>query len=114
MLRRVRKPIRALAALAVAGCLLAPRGASAEVTLIEKDGWRVFINGRVQAFLNYNKGDGHPEPAVVDGNGQSVKVRGGGQLPANAYHEYPEPRTDAAGMPIPPTPEEQVGKIEEM
>ncbi|RYZ10022.1 MAG: hypothetical protein EOO73_00090 [Myxococcales bacterium] len=114
MLRRVFRPTQALAALAVAGSLLVPRAASAEVTLVDKDGWKVFITGRVQAFLNYNKGDGHPEPGVVDGNGASVVLRGGGQLPADAYHEYPAARTDANGVPLEPTAADRVGKIEEM
>src|SRR5215217_4871816 len=108
MLRRLFRPTQALAALAVAGCLLVPRAASAEVTLVEKDGWKVFISGRVQAFLNYNKGDGHPEPGVVDGNGASVTLRGGGQVPADAYHEYPAAQTDATGAPIPPSAADRV------
>jgi hypothetical protein len=83
--------------------------------LVEKDGWTVFINGRVQAFLNYNKGDGYPEPVIKDGNGNNVQLRGGGQPPAEAFHEYPDP--PAAGAPVgPPTPsdEDLTGSIEEL
>jgi len=101
---------RALAAFALAGAFLLPRAASAEVTLIDKDGWTVFINGRVQAFFNYNQGDGWPEPAVKDGNGKNVTLRGGGVEPADAFHEFPDPPAD--GTPL--TPEQSVGKIQEL
>jgi hypothetical protein len=101
---------RALAALALAGAFLLPRAASAEVTLVEKDGWTVFINGRVQAFLNYNQGDGYPEPAVRDGNNKSVTLRGGGSPPSETYHEFPNLPAD--GTPL--TPEQSVGKIQEL
>jgi hypothetical protein len=83
--------------------MLLPRVAAAEITLVEKDGWSVYINGRVQAFLNYNKGDGYPKPLAVDGNGTGADLRGGGQGPGDAYHEYPDNRL--------PT---DVGKIEEL
>ncbi len=82
---------------------------------MEKDGWQVFITGRVQAFINYNKGDGYPEPVIKDGNGNSVELRGGGQPPSEAYHEYPNPRTAAPGAPpIVPTDAELTGSIEEL
>jgi hypothetical protein len=86
--------------------LLLPRVAAAEITLVEKDGWSVYINGRAQAFLNYNNGDGYPGSAIVDGNGNSVDLRGGGQGPGDAFHEYdklPAMRTSA-----------DLGKIEEL
>jgi hypothetical protein len=78
-----------LAAAAFSATVLLPRVAAADVNLIEKDGWTVFINGRVQAFLNYNKGDGFPQPAIVDGNGQNVELRGGGESTDDTYLEYP-------------------------
>ena len=93
----------------MAGAFLLPRAASAEVTLVEKDGWTVFINGRVQAFLNYNQGDGYPQPVVKDGNGNNVTLRGGGQTNEDAFLELPDV---PAGMQ--PTPEQQVGKIQEL
>jgi hypothetical protein len=101
---------RALAALALAGAFLLPRPASADVTLVEKDGWTVFINGRVQAFLNYNQGDGWPEPAVKDGNNQNVELRGGGVPPSDTFHEFPDLPAD--GTPL--TPEQSVGKVQEL
>lgn len=72
------------------GSLLLPRAAAAEVTLVEKDGWSVYITGRVQAFLNYNKGDGYPGTAALkDGNQNTLQLRAGGQDQAEAYHEFP-------------------------
>jgi hypothetical protein len=58
------------------------------------------MNGRVQAFLSYNRGDGYPKPGVLDGNGNNVDFKGGGQGPGDAYHEHA-----VAG---------DVGKIEEL
>jgi hypothetical protein len=66
-----------------------PRVAAAEVTLVEKDGWTVYMNGRAQAFLNYNKGDGFPKKAVIDGNGLGPELDGGGQSETDALPEYP-------------------------
>jgi hypothetical protein len=83
--------------------LLLPRAAAAEITLVEKDGWTVYMNGRAQAFLNYNNGDGYPKALAVDGNGMGADLRGGGQGPGDAYHEYPDNR-----MPT------DIGKIEEL
>jgi len=78
--------------------------AAAEITLVEKDGWTVYMNGRVQAFLNYNKGDGYPKNAVIDGNGNGPELIGGGQQdPADIYTEH----ADGA----PPT---DPGKVEEL
>jgi hypothetical protein len=57
--------------------VLFPRSAAADVTLTEKDGWEVFMNGRIQTFLNHNEGQGRPD-AMVDGNAASVEIRGGG------------------------------------
>jgi hypothetical protein len=102
--RRVFLSHKAIAAFALTGSMmLLPRAAAAEITLVEKDGWSVFINGRAQAFLNYNKGDGYPAPAAIDGNGQAVDLRGGGQTPGDAYHEYPADKSAT-----------EVGKVEEL
>jgi hypothetical protein len=43
-------------------CLFAARNASAEVTLIEKDGWSFYANGRVGAFVSTAFGDDLPDP----------------------------------------------------
>ena len=29
---------------------------------MEKDGWEVFMNGRIQTFVNYNEGQGSGPP----------------------------------------------------
>jgi len=56
---------------------LAPKLAAADVTLVDKDGWNVFINGRMQAFFNYNQGNGYPTN-VTDSNGNNVRLQSGG------------------------------------
>ena len=43
-------------------CLFWARGASAEVTLVEKDGWTFYANGRVGAFVSLAFGEDFPEP----------------------------------------------------
>lgn len=93
---------RAFGVVAFASALLAAGVASADVTLLERDGWTVFINGRAQAFLSYNNGDGYPAQ-VVDGNMKSVSLQGGGIDRSQAYVELPE---NAAG--------EDPGKVEEL
>lgn len=70
-------PARAATLAALALVWLWPRPAAADVTLVDKDGWNVFINGRMQAFLNYNAGNGYPR-AVVDGNNKTVILQSGG------------------------------------
>ncbi|HEX2875125.1 MAG TPA: hypothetical protein VHP33_27930 [Polyangiaceae bacterium] len=80
-----------------------PRIAAAEITLVEKDGWTVYMNGRAQAFLNYNRGDGYPKNAVIDGNGNGPELKGGGLQPNETYHEFPE---NASAT--------ETGKIEEL
>jgi hypothetical protein len=47
------------------------------VTLAETKDWSVFVNGRMQAFLNYNQGDGLPI-SPLDANGNAVSLLGGG------------------------------------
>jgi hypothetical protein len=65
-----------VAAAALVTSLLFARSATADVSLVEKDGWEVFMNGRIQTFANYNEGQGRP--AVADGNNMPVELRGGG------------------------------------
>jgi predicted porin len=66
----------------VASTLLVARSASADVTLVEKDGWQVFMNGRVQTFFNQNEGEGRPATGEVsttlDGNMREFSLLGGG------------------------------------
>jgi len=81
---RVLRLARAATGLAtVASALLLSRSAAADVTLADEDGWTVFINGRVQTFLNYSSGDGFPRQ-VLDGAGQQVELLGGGQSSGDA------------------------------
>ncbi len=77
--------------------------ANAEVTLMEKDGWTVFTQGRVQTFFNYTQGDGFPSsstgrvdpttgqtvPGVIDGNGNTVTLWGGGVHPQHGLLDAP-------------------------
>jgi hypothetical protein len=64
-------------ALALAAALLASNQARADVILLQKDRWKVFMNGRMQAFLNYNDGSGYPRN-VIDGNNKTVTLQSGG------------------------------------
>jgi predicted porin len=43
-------------------CLLWAQSASAEVTLVEKDGWTFFTTGRIGAFVSVGFGDDFPKP----------------------------------------------------
>src|SRR5689334_16536107 len=69
--------------------LLLPYEAKADVTLVEKDDWTVFINGRMQAFFNYNQGDGFPTPPR-DGNNNAVSLLAGGPEAGDAAIELEE------------------------
>jgi len=44
----------------IAGFVLAPRTASAEVTIVKKDNWEAYVAGRVNAFVTYAFGDAYP------------------------------------------------------
>jgi hypothetical protein len=55
------KSSRACLGLGLAGAMLCTRPAAAEVTLVEKDGWRFTFDGRVNAFLSVGKGDDFPK-----------------------------------------------------
>lgn len=103
---------KAIGVAALAVSFFASDPAKADVNLIEKDGWTVYTNGRVQAFFNYSQGDGYPsgsikdrpawdpndptQPAdlngdgvqdlntgIADGNNNSVTLKGGGVDEAN-------------------------------
>src|SRR6185369_3983754 len=72
-------------ALTVVVCLAGARPAAAEVTLMEKDDWSFFSDGRVNAFFSQGMGDDFPEPTPntnvgADGNpGPQHGVVGSGQ-----------------------------------
>jgi hypothetical protein len=67
---------------------------------MEKDRWTVFMNGRMQAFLNYNVGNGYPQQ-ITDSNGNTVPLQSGGY--SALYLE--KPRVTASNDP---------GRIEEL
>jgi hypothetical protein len=58
--RRDRRLLATCSVVALAGCLLAARTASAEVTLVKSDKWEVYSAGRVNAFVTYAFGDAFP------------------------------------------------------
>ena len=53
-------------------CLLWSQSASAEVTLVEKDGWTFYANGRVGAFVSAAFGDDFPDPTPPRGGSTHV------------------------------------------
>lgn len=57
---------QAIGVAVLASSFFASVPASADVTLIEKDGWTVFTNGRIQTFFNYTQGDGYPSASIED------------------------------------------------
>ena len=52
------------------------RAASAEVTLIESDGWTFSFDGRVNAFLSGGKGDDFPLPTPSGAGGMHIVMGG--------------------------------------
>jgi hypothetical protein len=81
------------AAAALFGALVVAKPAAADVTLVEKDGWTVYMNGRMQAFFNYNNGSNKP-PVVIDGNGKSVQLQSGFDYHTDQFFERPEITSD--------------------
>jgi hypothetical protein len=73
----------------LAGWLVAAP-AGAEINLVETDDWTVFVNGRMQAFLNYNQGDGLPR-SPTDANGNAVSLLAGGDDSPVALEEGDDP-----------------------
>jgi len=73
-----------LGCVTLGACLVGTRPAVAEVTLMEKDGWTFFTDGRVNVFGSVGFGDGFPKPSVntnVDANGLAPQhlLAGAGQ-----------------------------------
>jgi predicted porin len=70
-----------VAALPVVALLFA-RSAAADVMLMEHEGWEVFMNGRIQTFVNHNEGQGQPAntglSTALDANGKQFLFLGGG------------------------------------
>jgi hypothetical protein len=62
ILNRLKRSNGARLGLCLAVSLLWSRAATAEVTLVEKDGWKFSFEGRVDAFLSVGKGDDFPNP----------------------------------------------------
>jgi hypothetical protein len=81
------------AAAALLGALVVAEPARADVTLVEKDGWTVFMNGRMQAFFNYNRGNNRPK-FVLDGNGKEINLQSGFDYETVEFSEVPEITAD--------------------
>jgi hypothetical protein len=60
-----------------AAMLLHGASASADIILVETPEWSVFVNGRMQAFVNYNEADGLPK-SPLDANNNAVSLLAGG------------------------------------
>jgi Gram-negative porin len=65
---------RVVVALVVVVGVIASRAAVAEVSIAKSDKWEVYTDGRVNAFLNYNRGDGNPVALVA---GENIPLGGG-------------------------------------
>ncbi len=102
MIDRIAWRSKWVVAAALAAPLLLARPAAADQRLMEKDGWEVFINGRIQTFLNYNEGQGSiaagslwldtdaNKGLIVNGQPYSgqVNVLGGGVPAEEALPEF--------------------------
>lgn len=94
---------------ALGACTLFAQSAAADVTIAEKDGWTVYMNGRIQTFFSYAKGEGLPknlydanncmDQPVLDPMGvqtgtvqvcNPVELRGGGIDQGAGLPEWPE------------------------
>lgn len=93
MTGRIRNLLGRAAGLAIlAAAVLSPKTARADVELANQDGWSVFINGRMQAFANYNRGGGYPQN-VTDANGNFVRLQSGGYDKAE-FREFAKVHAD--------------------
>jgi hypothetical protein len=61
----------------MAASLFVAASARADITLVETPEWTVFVNGRMQAFLNYNHAGGLPI-SPLDANNTAVSLLDGG------------------------------------
>jgi hypothetical protein len=77
---------------ALAGCLLGPRTASAEVTIVKSDIGELYVSGRVGAFLSYAFGDAYPVPIAP-----TMNIISGGGVDEKGVDLIP--KDDAMGMP---------------
>lgn len=86
---------------AIGSSLFLARPAAADQSLMEKDGWEVFMNGRIQTFGNYNEGNGRPANGSVytgmDANGRQPQLRSGGM--ENQEGVLPEYRVGSSATP---------------
>lgn len=72
--------MRRIAVCLLTGAILSLTGnALAETELVEKNGWKFFVDGRINAFASLGVGDSYPEPPLVDPDGP------GGSEPASTY-----------------------------
>jgi hypothetical protein len=61
--------------LSLLGLLIPDRSARAEIQIAESNGWTVYIDGRVNAFLSHSQGDALPDPQAA---GLNHTITGGG------------------------------------
>jgi len=61
--------------------LLGARPASADLTLLEHDGWTFFTDGRINSFLSLGRGDDFPNPTPNNTPGSAIDPNTGMQLP---------------------------------
>jgi hypothetical protein len=73
-----------------AAALFHTASAAAEITLLETKDWAVFVNGRMQAFVNYNEGGGLPL-SPLDANGNAVSLLAGGDNSPVALEQGQDP-----------------------
>jgi hypothetical protein len=72
------RTIAARFTLSLLACLLVSTSAGAEVTLVEKDGWTFYADGRINAFVSVGVGDGFPKsvaPPKIDVGGVQEDAR---------------------------------------
>lgn len=83
----------------VVPCTLALAGtAHAETSLLKGDNWEIFVNGRVNAFHSYVKGDAYPVQSFDAAGNVLHGVKGGG---VEAFADRPPP-TDPLGQQLSP------------
>jgi hypothetical protein len=78
-MRSARPTVAACVFVLVSSCLW-PGRASADVDIVNNNGWRVYTNGRLNAFYSYTFGDGFPNPPVDPMTGSTTYSYIGGGL----------------------------------
>jgi hypothetical protein len=74
---------------------LVVKPAAADITLVDKDGWTVYMNGRMQMFLNYSQGqNGIGGDSIQDANRNGVQVKEGMSYKTAEFYEKPPVTAD--------------------